>query len=1000
MDATASIKEEKKELLLSLKDKFEENIKQYHSSLYDESNTRTDFIDELFKFLDWDINNAQGYAEQWREVVREDKVRIQGATKAPDYSFRIGGMRQFFVEAKKPSVRVKTASEPAFQVRRYGYSAKLPLSILTNFEEFAVYDTRIKPEKTDDASVARIFYCTYQEYLNNFEFLYNTFSKEAILKGRLDRYVEENKNKKGTSEVDKELLKTLESWREDLAKNIALNNPKISLHELNLAVQKIVDRIIFLRIAEDKGIEEYEALKQAIQKNKNVPFATSKIEQKSSIYKALIQLFDKANTKYNSGLFAKLPFLDELTIEDKVFINIIEGLYYPDCPYEFSILPVEILGSIYEQFLGKTIRFRGVKGEKHTAIIEEKPEVKKAGGVYYTPEYIVKYIVERTVGAMTEGKTPAEVAKMRIIDPSCGSGSFLVGAYSYLLAWHLDYYTNAKHLKKALKEGAIYQATGGAYKLTIEKKQEILLNSIYGLDIDEQAVEVSKLSLYLKLLEDEGKEAASKEELFKHTDLKLLPSLMGNIKCGNALVESDYYLGKEASLFEDLDAMREINVFDWKDTSKGFGAIFEAGGFDCVIGNPPYVSNATQRINEKFKSQREYFLSSGHYKTLHKLWDLYILFIEKSLSILKTGGMYSSIIPYPFTNQSYARLSREMILQHYNLLEIVDLKGTKVFQNATVTNCIPIVRKEKDNGTVAISHIDEEMNIKVSFEKPITELVIDEKSGIWNLEKESKDAKRHNNLCILGDFCFVSQGLIPNSDEIRAKGEFKKDDLISRVQDETHPRKYIEAKDYSRYSINRIRFIEYGTKRSPAKWHRLRFIEWYEIPKIFVNRLGKLNATLDINNKFMHNDSIIGLALWKDLISVENKSISGSIKKYSRLPREEMEELSEKVNLYYILAILNSKYASHLLSIQRGGALSIYPEHIRNLPIPIAPPSDIQALSDYAKQELALHARLKEARTPQDESTIENAIKALDAQIDRLVYKIYGLTEEEIAQIK
>ena len=680
MNTISTLKEEKQQTLISLKDKFEENIRQYKNSLYDEYNTRSDFIDQFFILLDWDMYNTQGYAEQWREVVREDKVRIQGGQKAPDYSFRIGGIRQFFVEAKKPSVNVKSATEPAFQVRRYGYSAKLPLSILTNFEEFAVYDTRIKPEKTDDASVARIFYCRYEDYLSNFDFLYNTFSKEAILKGRLDRYVEENKNKKGTSEVDKELLKTLESWREELAKNIALNNPKISLHELNLAVQKIVDRIIFLRIAEDKGIEEYGTLFQIC-------------KQKSSIYMSLVLLFNKANTKYNSGLFATLPFLDELIIEDKVFSNIIEGLYYPDCPYEFSILPVEILGSIYEQFLGKTIRFRGVKGDRHTAVIEEKPEVKKAGGVYYTPEYIVKYIVERTVGASIKGKTPVQVEKMRIIDPSCGSGSFLVGAYSYLLNWHLDYYTKAKNLKKALKEGAIYQTTGASYKLTIEKKQSILLNNIYGLDIDEQAVEVAKLSLYLKLLEDEGAEANSRQELFKHSDLKLLPSLMGNIKCGNALVENDYYLGKEASLFEDLEAMREINTFDWQD-AKGFGAIFANGGFDCVIGNPPYVSAGNQVANQKLNKQREYLKACGKYKTLQKMWDLYIPFIEKSLSILKNGGIYGAIIPYPFTNQTYAFSLRNLILQDYNLLEVVDLKGTKVFQNATVTNCIPIIRKD------------------------------------------------------------------------------------------------------------------------------------------------------------------------------------------------------------------------------------------------------------------------------------------------------------------
>ena len=241
--------------------------------------------------------------------------------------------------------------------------------------------------------------------------------------------------------------------------------------------------------------------------------------------------------------------------------------------------------------------------------------------------------------------------------------------------------------------------------------------------------------------------------------------------------------------------------------------------------------------------------------------------------------------------------------------------------------------------------------------------------------------------------------MVLNADEKTAKGKFKKEDLISNIQDETHPRKYIEAKDFSRYSINRIRYLEYGTKRCPAMIRRPTFPEWYDIPKIFVNRLGELLVALDINNKFIHNDSIIGLALWKDLKGVENKSISASIKRYSKLSRAEMEELSEKVNLYYLLAILNSKYASHLLSVQRGGDYHIYPEHIRNLPIPIGPPADMQALSDYAKQELALHQKLKETVLPQDKAMIENAIKALDNQIDVLVYKIYELSNEEIEKL-
>ncbi len=335
-----------------------------------------------------------------------------------------------------------------------------------------------------------------------------------------------------------------------------------------------------------------------------------------------------------------------------------------------------------------------MKGERHTAIIEEKPEVKKAGGVYYTPEYIVDYIVEQVVGSMIEDKSPDELGNIKIIDPSCGSGSFLVGAYSYLLKYALDYYNDGRHKRKrdrALKEGRIYQVGENTYKLTIEEKQRILLGSIYGVDIDEQAVEVSKLSLYLKLLEDEGGEALGRSSLFRHTDFTILPSLMGNVKCGNALVGSDYYLMNNDALFASLEEKRAINVFDWE---KEFETVFAKGGFDCVIGNPPYVSAGNQVANQKLNKQREYLKTCGKYQTLHKMWDLYIPFIEKGLNILKDSGIYGSIIPYPFTNQTYAFSLRNLILQDYNLLEVVDLKGTKVFQNATVTNCIPIIRKD------------------------------------------------------------------------------------------------------------------------------------------------------------------------------------------------------------------------------------------------------------------------------------------------------------------
>ena len=537
--------------------RFSDNYERYKYGDYNEANVRVDFIDPFFELLGWDVGNRQGYSELYRDVVREDTVSIEGKAKAPDYSFRIGGARKFFVEAKRPSFDLKTAPEPAIQVRRYGYSAKLPFSILTDFEEFAVYNTRIQPKKNDTANIARVFYCNFREYEKNFEFIYNTFSREAILKGYFDRFAEKKSKDRGVSEVDEEFLKLIEKWRGELAQNIALRNPDIDVYHLNIAVQRIIDRIIFIRIAEDRNMEEYGGLKQTLH---------------NGAYSALDELFRKADDKYNSGLFKPEKWISELIIDDKVLAGIINNFYPYECPYELSVMPIETLGSIYERFLGKTIRFRNVKGG-HTAIVEEKPEVRKAGGVYYTPEYIVDYIIDNTLGVkLDEFKTPAKITELRILDPACGSGSFLVGAYNKLIAYHLDYYLN-NNRDKALREGRIYQVDDKTYRLSINEKQSILLNNIYGVDIDIQAVEVTKLSLLLKLME--GEQTEGKEELFKHSDFKWLPDLSNNIRCGNSLISSDFYSDKQMSLFGDED-LRRINVFDWE---KEFERVFKAGGF-------------------------------------------------------------------------------------------------------------------------------------------------------------------------------------------------------------------------------------------------------------------------------------------------------------------------------------------------------------------------------------------------------------------------------------
>src|SRR5450759_5073427 len=376
-------------IVVDLVEHFQRNEDAYRSGAYNEAQLRREFLDPFFEALGWDVSNRLGAAEAYKDVIHEDAIKVGDGTKAPDYCFRIGGTRKFFVEAKKPSINVKTDGPSAFQLRRYAWSSKLPLSLLTNFAEFAAYDCRVQPLQTDKASAARVLFFTYEQYLEHWDEIASTFSKDDVLKGFFDKFIASTKLKRGTAEVDEAFLREIEKWRSDLASNIALRNPGLSQRELNFAVQRIIDRIIFLRISEDRGIETYGQLRD--------------LQNSGNIYQQLCAVFQRADDRYNSGLFHFLPEKDraelpdtltlKLRIDDDRLRGILKRLYYPDSPYEFSVLPVDILGQVYEQFLGKVI----VLTPAHRATVKDKPEVKKASGVYYTPTYIVDSIVHNTV---------------------------------------------------------------------------------------------------------------------------------------------------------------------------------------------------------------------------------------------------------------------------------------------------------------------------------------------------------------------------------------------------------------------------------------------------------------------------------------------------------------------------------------------------------------------------------------------------------------------------
>lgn len=992
--------------ILELVARFEQQFDAYKSGQYNETQLRREFLDPFFKALGWDVDNSAGYAEAYKDVIHEDQIRVGGATKAPDYCFRIGGTRKFFLEAKKPSVNIKGDVAPAYQLRRYAWSAKLPLSILSDFEELAVYDCRIRPGKNDKASVARVFYCTFRDYAEKWDWINSVFSRDAILKGSFDTFAAK-KAKRGTAEVDAEFLATIEGWRIDLARNLALHNPKLTQRELNFAVQRIIDRIIFLRICEDRRIEDYGRLKALV--------------NGARIYTRLCQLFEAADTRYNSGLFhfkvekGRNQPPDELTlglkIDDTLLRGLLKNLYYPDSPYEFSVLSADILGQVYEQFLGKVIRLT----DGHQAKIEEKPEVRKAGGVYYTPTYIVDYIVQHTVGKLVEKKTPKQVEKLRILDPACGSGSFLIGAYQHLLDWHLQFYMAKDPTKYAKgRKPALVQTTAG-WKLTIDERKRILLNNIYGVDIDSQAVEVTKLSLLLKVLEGETRQ--SLQPLFQIFHERALPDLSGNIKCGNSLIGPDFYQQSELPLLTDEEKYR-INVFDWQTE---FSEVFKAGGFNAVIGNPPYI-----RIQRIAHVESDYVFQ--RYESPTSKMDLSLVFLEKGLSLANKSGRVGFICTSQWLSADYGRNLRSM-LGKGKLHLIVNFGSLPVFAN---TNTYPaiLILSPTPARDLALKQITsrEQLNLVSVEAAPIKTIQLSSLSAApWTLGGLDllKVLRRGNSTwCPLHEFgkayigcktglneAFVlsrseaqkrkleKEILIPyalSGKEVRRYGEVSPDAVLiypyskigdcdsQLISEDTLRRHYPNA------HAHLISFKGRLQKRQDSRRLYAIGADWYRHL-----RAGRFSHITNCKLTFK------GIAKQASVAVLgKNTAFDGA-----RCPSVIIENLLGH-SRDYLLGVLNSKLiTTHLKGVcpaKLSGYIEFVARALSDIPIRtinFSNKSDKAAHGRMVKlveQMLELHKQLAVARTPQEKVALERQISATDTQIDRLVYDLYGLTADEI----
>lgn len=403
-------------------------------------------------------------------------------------------------------------------------------------------------------------------------------------------------------------------------------------------------------------------------------------------------------------------------------------------------------------------------------------------------------------------------------------------------------------------------------------------------------------------------------------------------------------------------------------------------GFDIVIGNPPYISAPTQMASPALAAQRKLLANNGQYRLIYQKWDLYIPFMELGLNLCANSGVFTMIVPFPLTNQLYSQKMREALTSEYDLFELVDLNGTKVFENAVVSNCIPFVRKSDTKGQTIISKIDDSARIYKAFVQKHEKFVQDDVKFVWNVTQDERDFTRFAGMHILGDYCYISKGMCLFDEA----GTFKKEDLLSNDKDKIHNRSYVEGKNIEKYNVRKVRYLEYGTSRSPYRLSRPTFPELYAREKIVFNILGHIVGTYD-NKGLMHNNSLNACVLWYQLSDVDNNSISMSIQRYSKFKRNELENFSKKVHVKYLLGVMNAKYMDSILSLLRGDDYHIYPEHVRNIPIPDASTKQQKVIIGIVENILTA----KEQNPMADTTDLEN-------QIDILVYLLYKLTYDEV----
>ena len=672
-------KEEALKEIEKLVESYKKNEAEYSKETYLEYSVRSNFIDKFFEAFNWDIYNNKKLPPSENEVIREEHVSDK-STKRVDYAFQVNGDVKFLIEAKKPSENLSNHNH-IFQAKSYAFSMGVNLIVLTNFKEFKLYDIKVKPlHNQPEIDCVSEFSITYNNYKDSFDRLWALFEYQNVTNGSMEQFYYSNRkgmsqkdldialksyNKKGISLLNKVFLDDLLIWREKIAKSIFDLNKGIDIYLLNEIVQRYIDRIVFLRIVEDREIEGSEILLKA---------CTDWYGGKQySLKEKLEDIFDNLNKKYNGMLFKRHSGIDCVEFEDITIYNFIMSLYVPNSPYNFAIIDIDILGKIFEQYLGHTLLVRNDE-----IILEIKDEEKKNTGVYYTRQEIVDEVIRDSVLPEINGIDTIEgLMKYRLIDISCGSGSFIIEAYRIIVKRYEEIITHMINKGEDVSRD-YYFVDGDCIHLTMSFKKEIAINNIYGVDIDPQAIEITKMSIYILLLELNYKDDSIRP---------ILPSLEENFKVGNSIVSNDYYNDNDFDINED----KLINPFDYESE---FEEIFENGGFDCIVGNPPYVK--IQTLNKEYPSGVLKYINDNYEQSARGNFDMCIVFVERAMRLIKPNGRIGMILLSNFFTSDYGEGIRESLSSHEFVTKIIDFGDIQVFDNSQVYTCLLHLQKKQN----------------------------------------------------------------------------------------------------------------------------------------------------------------------------------------------------------------------------------------------------------------------------------------------------------------